>query len=152
MLLYIFSLSTINRYDAKQKAVSLCTTFGIQDYVLLELDAVDASADMISKKIGSDSLALASTMIFVDGGNTFYLQKHIQNTCFWEIINPILSIGGLYVGQSAGAIVAGTVNIYSDVTNIYLGLCINNLRVQTVESSSIILILYNLHYMNTSVD
>ena len=43
----------------------------------------------------------------MDGGNTFYLQKHIQLTKFWSVVDPILKKGCAYIGASAGAIVAG---------------------------------------------
>jgi dipeptidase E len=46
-------------------------------------------------------------IIYVDGGNTFYLQKYIYTTKFWHIVKPHLESGTLYIGSSAGAIVAG---------------------------------------------
>jgi len=48
-----------------------------------------------------------ASLIYVDGGNTFYLQKFLNLTNFWGISEPILRSGCAYIGTSAGAIVAG---------------------------------------------
>jgi peptidase E len=89
------------RYDAKQKAKILSDTFGASEVVLLELDAQNIQRDDITKKLED------SSMIYVDGGNTFYLQHHILRTGFWDAAEPLLNSGCLYAGASAGAIVAG---------------------------------------------
>ena len=47
----------------------------------------------------------------MDGGNTFYLQKSILSTKFWGSVIPHLkNNNSIYIGVSAGAIVAGNNN------------------------------------------
>jgi len=46
-------------------------------------------------------------IIFVDGGNTFYLLKYIRESGFDVLAKDFLEGGGVYVGVSAGSIVAG---------------------------------------------
>jgi len=88
------------RYDAKQKAQLLSKAFNIPDFSLLELDSPNLSEEIIIEQMKKAS------MIYVDGGNTFYLQRHILESSFWKVIDPYLEKGCLYVGASAGAIVA----------------------------------------------
>ncbi len=44
-------------------------------------------------------------VVFVQGGNNFYLLEQIQNCNFGKIIRNLLAKGVLYIGESAGAIV-----------------------------------------------
>jgi len=46
-------------------------------------------------------------IIFVEGGNTFYLLNQIRKTGFEKVIRKLLKMGRVYVGSSAGSIVAG---------------------------------------------
>ena len=46
-------------------------------------------------------------IIFVEGGNTFYLLKAMRKCNFERIIRKLLKQGKVYVGVSAGSIVAG---------------------------------------------
>jgi peptidase E len=50
-------------------------------------DGADVSAETMTKKISKADL------IYVDGGNTFYLQRHIIESSFWNIANPFLEKG-----------------------------------------------------------
>jgi len=45
--------------------------------------------------------------VWVNGGNTFYLLKWMRKSGFLEIIHEILKKGKVYVGVSAGSIIAG---------------------------------------------
>ena len=56
-------------------------------YVVMETDGADVSAETMTKKISKADL------IYVDGGNTFYLQRHIIESSFWNIANPFLEKG-----------------------------------------------------------
>lgn len=47
-----------------------------------------------------------SDIIFINGGNTFYLLKHIQESGFDKIISDFLNNGKIYIGVSAGSIIA----------------------------------------------
>ena len=90
------------RYDAKQKMSFIATSLGISQATLLELDAAGCTRSSLQDKLGKAKL------IYVDGGNTFYLQKHIIATEFWSVAKESLGRGSLYMGSSAGAIVAGS--------------------------------------------
>jgi len=64
-------------------------------------------------------------IIFVEGGNTFYLLKHVRESGFALALRPFLERGGVYVGVSAGSIIAGP-NIesagwkYADINTVDL--------------------------------
>jgi len=45
-------------------------------------------------------------LIWVNGGNTFYLLDHIKKSGFDKLINPLLEKGKLYIGVSAGSCIA----------------------------------------------
>ena len=45
-------------------------------------------------------------IIFVNGGNTFYLLDIMRKKCFVKIINGLLNKGIIYAGASAGSYVA----------------------------------------------
>jgi len=46
-------------------------------------------------------------VIFVSGGNTFYLLEKVRESGFDQVINQLLDQGTIYVGASAGATIAG---------------------------------------------
>jgi dipeptidase E len=46
-------------------------------------------------------------VVYVEGGNTFYLLKHVRNSGFDKAIEKFLKMGGIYVGVSAGTTIAG---------------------------------------------
>lgn len=46
-------------------------------------------------------------VIFVEGGNTFYLLKYIMESGFDKALKPFLDRGGIYLGVSAGSYVTG---------------------------------------------
>ncbi len=46
-------------------------------------------------------------IIFVEGGNTFFLMKTIKQSGFEKVVRKLLEQGKVYIGSSAGSIVAG---------------------------------------------
>lgn len=48
-----------------------------------------------------------SRIIYVQGGNTYYLMKYIRESGFDVAVKSFLEKGGIYIGVSAGSIVAG---------------------------------------------
>lgn len=46
-------------------------------------------------------------VIYVQGGNTFYLLKYIRESGFDKVIKDLINKGVIYIGVSAGSIVAG---------------------------------------------
>ena len=66
--------------------------------------------DVDLKNTTKDELmnALAdSDVIFVSGGNTFYLLEKVKESGFDKVILSLIEKGVIYVGSSAGAILAG---------------------------------------------
>ncbi|MHC1747697.1 MAG: peptidase E [Cellulosilyticaceae bacterium] len=68
--------------------------------IIDELDISTATADAISTKLRNNDF------IYVTGGNTFFLLQELKRTGADEIIIEEVSAGKLYIGESAGAIVA----------------------------------------------
>ena len=94
------------RYDAKQKMGEISQVLGLDggDPINIELDREDFSKDKLKEAI------MSCSVIYVDGGNTFYLQKAMRDICFWEVALPILKSRDrqyTYMGASAGGICAG---------------------------------------------
>ena len=53
-------------------------------------------------------LALKNTdIVYVAGGNTFYLLKQMRTSGFDKLLTEYVNNGGMYVGASAGALIAG---------------------------------------------
>jgi len=48
-----------------------------------------------------------SDVIFVEGGNTFYLLKYVMESGFDKALKSFLDRGGIYLGVSAGSMIAG---------------------------------------------
>lgn len=97
------------RYEAKQKAKTIQEGLALNggDPILIELD----NEEFIQHPTKLREALEACSVIYVDGGNTFYLQKAMRDANFWEIALPILTSGGeagkCYMGCSAGGICAG---------------------------------------------
>ena len=90
-----------SRYDARQKMGLIASQLSLSESLLLELDAPTMTPSLLLNSLDDAKL------IYVDGGNTFYLQKYILQTGFWESVKSALGSGAVYIGASAGAIVAG---------------------------------------------
>jgi len=46
-------------------------------------------------------------VVFVEGGNTFYLLKYVKESGFGNALKPFFEKGGVYFGVSAGSVIAG---------------------------------------------
>jgi len=71
---------------------------GFQTY---DVDLKKENENSLSKKL------LDFDVIFVEGGNTFYLLKYVRESGFYEVLLEFLGCGGIYVGVSAGSVIAG---------------------------------------------
>lgn len=70
--------------------------FLVEDY-----SVTGKNQDQISKKLeGAGSIC-------VGGGNTYYLLSQVQKSGFDKIVNRLMKNGLIYIGSSAGAILAG---------------------------------------------
>lgn len=89
------------RYDARQKLQGISSALDMQESEILELDSPNLCKNKLSEILNGASV------LYVDGGNTFYLQKFILQTNFWSIAKNALHNNCVYIGASAGGIVAG---------------------------------------------
>jgi len=70
-------------------------------FKVTEVDIKNENENSLSKKMDSFDI------VFVEGGNTFYLLKHVRDSGFDSAIRRFLDRGGIYVGSSAGSMIAG---------------------------------------------
>jgi len=70
-------------------------------FKVAEVDIKNGNEVSLSKKMDSFDI------VFVEGGNTFYLLKHVRDSGFDSAIRRFLDRGGIYVGSSAGSMIAG---------------------------------------------
>jgi len=70
-------------------------------FKVTELDLKEENEESLKNKLGNFDV------IFVEGGNTFYLLKYIRESGFDKVLKPFLDKGGIYLGVSAGTMVAG---------------------------------------------
>jgi peptidase E len=90
------------RYEAKQKLKLLVSELGMEQGTVLEIEDPKLSTLDIQQCLSR------ADIVYVDGGNTFFLQYHILKSGFWDAVDPLLKSNKLlYMGASAGAIVAG---------------------------------------------
>lgn len=71
------------------------------------------------------NLLTGKDIIYVQGGNTFYLLKAIKESGFDKVIKELIDKGVIYVGVSAGSIVAGpTIEVcnWKNIDNNIVGL------------------------------
>ena len=86
-----------------------------QDYVKKDLQIMRDDMGFNVEEIDIEGKREADLMrmlevkdiIFVEGGNTFYLLKAMQDCNFKKVIRTLLKRGIVYIGVSAGSIVAG---------------------------------------------
>ena len=91
------------RYDAKQKLKTIAEDCEIAQTQLLELDS------SLITPLDINSALDKANIVYIEGGNTFYLQHHLLRTKFWHYLRHHMANSShfLYIGASAGAIVAG---------------------------------------------
>jgi peptidase E len=88
------------RYEAKQKMHKLSELLfpenNIKENILLELDSPTITSEKIVNALKS------ALFLYIDGGNTFYLQKHLLETNFWNLFAQNFNKNSVYIGCSAG--------------------------------------------------
>ncbi len=91
----------------RQKLVSL--GFKVFD-VGLQSDLDQAGfpvGDRVKKESELRSELLEADILFVGGGNTFYLLEQAQKSGFLKIAKEMVNSGTIYIGSSAGSVLAG---------------------------------------------
>ena len=66
-----------------------------------ELDLASTPTERLTESLNDIDL------IYIAGGYTYYLLEQIRNTGFDTVLAKFMERGGLYVGASAGALIAG---------------------------------------------
>jgi dipeptidase E len=66
-----------------------------------ELDIANTPTEQLAESLDNIDL------VYVAGGYTYYLLEQIRTTGFDTILTKFMERGGLYVGASAGALIAG---------------------------------------------
>lgn len=80
--------------------------------IRLDVSCAQNSAALVSEQdesfYGDEIFAAISRcdVIYVSGGNTFYLLNELRKSCVWQAIKNAVKAGKIYIGESAGAIVA----------------------------------------------
>lgn len=75
---------------------------------LIESDFVVENVDIEGmNKFDLRDKLMTFDIIYVQGGNTYYLMAAMHRCQFSEVIREVLDNGAIYVGVSAGSIVAG---------------------------------------------
>src|SRR3989344_3332126 len=82
-----------------QKSLDEIRDVGINNITEVDLD--DENRESLYEKLSS------CDVIYVNGGNTFYLLDRVRKSGFDQIIPELLDNGKIYIGVSAGSIVAG---------------------------------------------
>ncbi|HLD04600.1 MAG TPA: Type 1 glutamine amidotransferase-like domain-containing protein [Candidatus Nanoarchaeia archaeon] len=87
-----------------------------------QVEEVDLKSCQLEELFGRLSFC---DIIYVNGGNTFYLLDWVRKSGFDRFIEPLLNMGKIYVGVSAGSIIAGpTIEVASwkgyDKNEVYL--------------------------------
>jgi len=85
-----------------------------------------ADLDLVGKnRIELRALLGEKDIIYVQGGNTFYLLHHVRESGFDEVIKRLIDRGIIYIGVSAGSIIAGQTietSVWRDVDRNVVGL------------------------------
>ncbi len=71
------------------------------DFEVIVTTITDKTEDEIRKAVADVDV------LYVAGGNAFYLLLQAKKIGFAKIVNNFLNSGGTYIGQSAGSIIAG---------------------------------------------
>lgn len=98
-VLYITTAGNLHPVDKRTWIVEGREILMKRGWQVIDYDLDGKMADEVKQAVeGKD-------VVFVQGGNQFYLLKKMQESGFYDIIKKFLAKGGLYFGESAGAIV-----------------------------------------------
>ncbi len=87
-------------------------------FTVYDVDLKGKTQKQLSKELAK------ADIIFVAGGNTFYLLEQAQKSGFMELTKALVAKGIVYIGSSAGSVLAGphikSVNVFDDETIAHL--------------------------------
>lgn len=103
-----------------------------------EIDIEGKSASQVKQ------LLELKDIIFVEGGNTFYLLAAMRRCNFEKIIRELLELGIVYIGASAGSIVAG--KTIQTASNFGTGGDANNVKMTNMKGLNLVPFDIFVHY------
>ncbi|RJQ38508.1 hypothetical protein C4559_01825 [Candidatus Microgenomates bacterium] len=95
-----------------------------------------------------EDILLQKDILFVNGGNTFYLMYWAERCGFGKIVNKFLQKGGVYVGVSAGSIITCPT---IESASWYPG-DINKVNLENLKGLGIVLFLIHPHFEEAQKD
>lgn len=99
-LVFIYTASEVEEGDLSwqdnDRQALVTAGFDVSDYTITGKAVADLRKDMESFEV-----------IYVGGGNTFYLLQQMRVSGFDTIIHSLIDSGKLYIGTSAGSMIAG---------------------------------------------
>lgn len=96
-----FITTAANPYEKAPWQIADRAMLASLDYEIFDVDLKNKNADELRSEFEN------ANIIFVAGGNTTYLTDEIHRSGFDTIIRDLLASGRIYIGSSAGSIVAG---------------------------------------------
>ncbi|WGE75427.1 Type 1 glutamine amidotransferase-like domain-containing protein [Actinobacillus equuli] len=97
-VLFIPTAAKVEKYDGYVDEAQIAfEKLGLQVQIL---DISEASEDDIKREMGK------AAILYVSGGNTFYLLSELKKKNLLPFIRSCIDLGMVYVGESAGAIIA----------------------------------------------
>lgn len=106
-VLFIPTAANVEEYKGYvAEAQKAFEQLGLQVHLL---DIVNVSEDEIRQKINT------AEVLYVSGGNTFYLLSELKKKALLPLIRARIGSGMVYVGESAGAIIASKDISYSAI-------------------------------------
>lgn len=97
----LFIPTAANVYEDKWFMEADRQWFVENKFQLTEFDLVNKSRPEVTQALS------AVDLVYLSGGNSFYLLQHIRSSGFDRVIQAQLKRGLVYAGGSAGAVVAG---------------------------------------------
>lgn len=108
-VLFIPTAAKVEKYDGYVDEAKIAfEKLGLQIQIL---DISEASEDEIKREMGKAEL------LYVSGGNTFYLLSELKKKNLLPVIRSCIDLGMVYVGESAGAIIASQDVSYISITD-----------------------------------
>lgn len=99
-LAYIDTASEVEKGD-KQWMLDDIAALEKAGFVLTQYTFTGKTAKQIEKDLS------AFDALYMEGGNTFYLLQVMQQTGAYAVVQKLVRTGKLYIGTSAGSIIAG---------------------------------------------
>lgn len=113
------------QYELEKKVLFIPTAGNVEEYTAyidesraifadLQFDIIPLDIAAATETVVREKLAQASCL-YISGGNTFYLLQELKRKNLLPLIRERINQGMVYVGESAGAIIASKDIFYSHI-------------------------------------